>query len=241
VPWSRASGLERAIACPASTHLPVIRDNPGEAAVWGTLVHSWKETGQWHKTLAARRRAAALAGAGLTRDTLWPSTAGTHEVSYALNTASRICDRYEGPASGRDGWKLSFDDNWITGTADWVGDILGDAWIDDLKTGSYVPSNPWDLWQLRFYALCAALLGGQEAVQISITHWPRYPADGAPHRIWAPPVQRGELLGVTLPLLEMARQAAVESKRAGVPVTQTGDHCHWCRAKPNCPEYGGDY
>lgn len=237
-PWARASELDRAIMCPGSTHLARVTDSSGEAAKWGTIVHSWKETGEWpDNSLMYRRRTQAIASSGLSRESLWPSTSGTHEVAYALNTQSRICDKYSGPREGADAWKASFDDNWITGTADWVGDLLGDAWIDDLKTGREIPSDPWDLWQLRFYALCAVMLTGADTARVSLTHWTRYPADAAPRRVWAPAVTREELLGTTLPLLETARQAAHLSKRSGVADVTPGSHCTWCRAKPNCPAF----
>ena len=190
-----------------------------------------------------RIRALEAAGRAIDLSDYYPGT-GEHEVAFALHTQRRIVARYPEPGtqpgtvlrSAREAWKLSFNEEWITGTCDWLDDFLGVPWIDDLKTGSWVPSNPWDLWQLRFYAVCATMLTGSPEVAVSITHWPRSPADGLPKRIFVPGnvVTREELLGYTLPMLEYARQAREKSILEG-PDTRPGSHCTYCPSANHCP------
>lgn len=238
MPWTRASELERAILCPGSAHLPRTPDNRDKtAANWGTNVHAWKETGKWWEdTLVTRRRQAALDAADLTRESLWPGSTG-HEVSLALRSSVRTVESYVGPAAERDAWKKSFDSNWLTGTADYIGEVLGTPWIDDLKTGREVPEDPWELWQLRFYAVCVMILNPDATeVLTSITHWPRYPADSPPRRLWSKPIPRAEVLGTTLGLLEHGRRN-VEASKKQLRVFP-GPQCQWCPASVGCPAQG---
>lgn len=227
------------MACPAAAHLPRVERPSGEAAKWGDVMHAWKETGKFPtNTLATRRRAAALVVSGQTRDSLYPVT-GLHEISYALHTKNRIVDHLWRPGltrEARESWKAQFGQEWITGTCDYTGDILGDPWVDDFKSGREVPDNPWDLWQLRFYATCVAMMSHADQVHVSLTHWPRYPADSHPRRVWVPePIQRQEIFGVILPLLEMKRREVEGSW--DVTDARPGDHCTWCDAKTNCKAY----
>lgn len=253
MPWSRASELSRAVACPASTHLPRAPRESSGAAEWGTVVHAWAETGRWDPdNLATRRRAAALVGAGVTREALWPGP-GEHEVSFALHTRNRVCARERHPdRAARDTWCSGFDSEWLTGTADWVGEWFGEPWIEDLKTGVGHPvdyaghndgtvapdgGDPWDLWQLRFYA-AAELLWRPDAagVWVSVLWWPRYPADSVPLRIGPRRVDRAEVTGLTVPLLETARVAR-EASLDSVDARPGEEQCRWCPSKGHCPAW----
>jgi hypothetical protein len=260
MPWSRASSLDRAVVCPASTHLATIGfklDRAQKAADWGTIIHSWKETGQWPLALSGRwagkvplmfqRRQANLAAAGKDRLDLWPAD-GRHEVSYALNTSTLTVGTYYDPTATqeqREAWKKGHGDEWLTGTADYVGDVLGRPWVDDLKTGNreYLPADPWELWQLRMYALCEAILTGAGTVLVSITSWPQYPADVLPIRVWAE-VTRATLLDEVASTLEQARVLAMASRRkldarpgvhCGRWVDRQGEVHYLCDSAINCP------
>lgn len=239
MPWARASELERSVACPASTHLARLEGPRNAAAEWGTLLHDWKETGEWAKGLrkdVIARREAALEEAGYTRDSLWPAGGG-HEVSFALHTANRLCLSHEAATKEeREQWKKSFNEDWITGTADWWLPEMapGISWVDDLKTGrrEYLPS-PENSWQLRFYAICATMLSKADTVLVSFLSWPRTPATSTPLRIWGS-LERGELLDLYLPLLEYARQNS-RASLVGFPDTRPGGHCRFCKSQEACP------
>ena len=197
-------------------------------------MHTWKETGGWGNTSlkVSERRMAALHGSGQTRESLYPST-GVHEVSYALHTRSRIVESYvSSDRDEREAWKLGWDSEWLTGTCDYTGEVLDDPWVDDLKSGRYVPDNPFDLWQLRMYAACVCILAHAERVHVSLTHWPRSPADAPPTRTWAL-VEADTLINETLPLLE-ARRRLVEASWDR-PDARPGQHCTYCEAANNCP------
>lgn len=238
MPWTRASELDRAIVCPASTHLVRIRhksEAARKAADWGTVIHDWKETGKWPDGRVYERRQRALDAAGVSRDMLWPADSGRHEVAFALHSKNRIVAQHVGTKEEREAWKQTCEAEWVTGTTDWWGDYLGVPWVDDLKTGKaeYLKKDPWDHWQLRFYALCAVMLTGADECMVSLTHWPQYPADGVPVRYWAR-APREELLGMTLPLIEHARLNALRSKEVEVePVV--GPQCTFCDCAANCP------
>lgn len=223
------------MACPASAHLLRVIRPMGEAAGWGTLVHAWKESGVWLKAgKDVLRRDQALRDHGQSRAELWPA-GGLHEVSYALNTKARVAERFvSADRDEREAWKLGWDSDWLTGTNDWEGEVLGDPWVSDLKTGRFVPDNPWDAWQLKFYAACAAILSHADHVHVSIDHWPRYPADGPLNRVWAPePITKDEIFGSVLPQLERKRQEVVASWDR--PDARPGEHCTYCDAKAVCP------
>ncbi len=248
--WSRASELSRAVACPASAHLPRGEDGASAAADWGTSVHAWAETGRWPAdTAATRRRDAALRGAGLTREKLWPG--GAHEVTYALATGSRLATRdVFGTRAEREAFTAGLGEEWLSGTADWVGDWFGEPWVEDLKTGKGHPidfaghragetppdgGDPWDIWQLRLYAVAEALVTRPSGVWVSVLWWPRYPADSVPVRIGPRRADAAEIRGLTLPLLETARLNVIRSRAAPVADARSGDHCHFCRCKAVCP------
>ncbi len=203
------------------------------------MIHHWKETGEWlEDTQPTRRRRAALEAGGVSREDLWPST-GLHEVAFALHTPSGTVERCDLPTrEEKDAWKQAHDDEWITGTCDYLGSLMGEPWVDDLKTGTYgLSENPWDLRQMRFYAVCAGLLSAHStATHVSLTMWPRYPADGVPRQIWAEPATREQLMG-ELAALEQARQNAVMSRALSTPVADPGAHCDFCKSKPACPAW----
>lgn len=176
----------------------------------------------------------------MTREMLWPSSSG-HEISYALNTYDKCVRRFESSSKEeREAWKASHDHLWITGTADYVGQYFDAAWVDDLKTTSkdWFDPNPWNHWQLRFYAVCVALDTGADVVRVTLTHWPRYPADGTPQR-YEHYVDRDELLGHTLPLLEYARLSAVSSATDVSANAVPGSHCKFCPSFSACPAQNG--
>jgi hypothetical protein len=232
-PWARASELDRVLSCPASAHLARIQDSPGEAAQWGTLVHRWKETGEWPEdNQATRRRQRALEAAGVTRESLWPS-GGRHEVTFALCVRSAFVEAYTGPPEGANAWKASWNDQWITGTMDYMGDVLGDPWVDDLKTGN--PAHALPGWQFRAYAVAAwGLAEARRQLQLSVTYWPRYPADGPPRRVWSAPVE-AHTISRWCTELTTARDAVLRSQRNHA--TRIGGHCTFCRCRPHCPEW----
>lgn len=63
----------------------------------------------------------------------------------------------------------------MVGTADWLGQLNGLAWVDDLKTGWQTPEVVTP--QMLFYALCwreqATHTEYRGEVVLSISHWPK--------------------------------------------------------------------
>ena len=267
--WTRASSIERALACIGSTVLEPGPDHRSastlEAAAWGTMVHHWKATGEIRspgdgyeglcKLLLKRLRAAwgDPDGWEAARARLWPG--GVHELSVAVYTGhvpqvwSNDCIAEESQDQKK--WTDQWSDAWVTGNLDYLGDLLGDPWVDDLKTGRH-PPDPHDP-QLAFYALAAWLLKDKpERVVTSITHWPRSPVGGHPERYWGEftssdldffhrrLIMKGrEREGLRLYVLDGGTPSEID--------LTTGSHCKYCPARINCPalaeahENGEDY
>lgn len=203
-------------------------------------MHLWKETGSWKKGIAFQRRRAALYAADIKRESLWPPELGRHEVGIALHTKNKIAVEFTGDRAKMDAWKQSFNREWITGTCDWLAELLpGLLWVDDLKTGNpdYLPDDPWDSWQFKFYGAGGMLLTGAKELTTSITSWPRYPADGLPTRYYSPQVvTREEVLDLVIPLMETARRQAEEIRLdTALDYCVIHDGCKWCPNRPDCP------
>lgn len=247
MPWARASELDRLLACPAAGHLPrleVVRDSPNYAAQWGTAMHAWKETGEFPETDNARTRKAfedrltVLAESEYkTREGLW-APAGTHEraVALALIDGVPVLDECLAPtAEERDAWKFAKDDHYAVGTCDYDCGLLERWWVDDLKTGREVPTNPLELAQMKFYATYFALRE-KTSVMVSLTHWPRSPASAPPKRRFAKKPWTVFDAEEFVEELEAARKRILRSRSLKVADARPGSHCNWCPASARCPE-----
>lgn len=237
MPWARVSAAERWLVCPASTVLPQDERPPGASALWGTDVHHWAATGVvpdsgngWAHLIQQR----VDRHPGL-RERLWPAGEGRHELSFAIGPDGRVRHTFHHPDQAtREKWKAQQDPDVVTGTADWVGDILGEVWIEDLKTGKF--PQPPTIPQLRVETVLAP--DGWPATT-SVLHWPRYPTA-------APPVRT--LHGWTHGEVEQTRRdiqdahsghlEAANDLSAGRAIRAvTGDHCRWCPSQRHCETY----
>lgn len=279
--WARASSIARAVACPASLVLPADdtaddRDpehaaRRDEAAAWGLTAHNWKATlsivagdGRWpqHAKLFARKLSYMKPSDPVAfRDKWWPA-GGQHELSYAIDTRrfGRVAT-FKGTKEQVAAWAASLGDEWVKGEADYVGNVLGDPWVDDLKTspprrvqdpetGAWVqdPDNPW--WhhprdeQHRTYALGAWLAARCEPHRVvtSTTNWPRYPVVGGPERVWAE--FHNEELRAWWDVLhdtEIERRRLVTLPPLSLmAAARPSDRCRFCPSLGHCPK-GQDF
>lgn len=234
----RASGSDRAIACPGSLTLPAVRvrsPHTEQAADYGTIAHGWKELGRVppgadakHASLLLRK----LDANPVDREAWWPSDIGEHEVTYALSLSIEECERYTGHRDGADAWKKAHGPEYLTGTIDYLA-ITDDAlWVSDLKTGR--DNNP-DSAQLRSYLLLvwAAMGRGTYEFHTSIDHWPRYPVNSRITRYF----NRRPITAATLSAHESALRFALEHPSKFV----IGDQCRWCDGEPVCPLTNANY
>lgn len=154
-----------------------------EAADWGEMVHLWKETGVVPKGRAGTTLAKKIKLAEVNRDLLWVD--GLHEVPLAYNVVTGESRALVLPLhkEKRDLWKATFDSEWITGTADYVGLLLDRPWVDDLKTGRQVEYFD-HRYQQAFYSLVWTLfqMGQLTECRSTITHWPKYKLETKPRR-----------------------------------------------------------
>jgi hypothetical protein len=248
------------MACPGPAVLPlpavpeVKSERAMEAAAWGTMAHAWKATGRIignpdYPRLEghfANKLVKAIGGPeeqARFREAYWPSS-GLHEVAVAVNCVALAVAWHEG--GGNDAaWKAQWHDPWATGTLDYVGEVLGDPWIDDLKTGSWPPTPPEDSNQLRLYGLARWRIGSSKPLPdrlvLSITHWPRYPVVGLPKRFWheITPAEVADFerrLTLRYRLVSRLRGASDEVRRGELV---TGEHCSFCPVGSVCPVVNG--
>ncbi len=241
--WARASGLDRVIACPASTVLPRGSDERSEAAKeaaeWGTLMHHFMASGQVPKH---RLREKVLARAQyLPRKKLWP-LGGAFETAFSLNVTNWNVTSILG-SEGADAWKESQPWACITGSADYVSQGLFRPWVDDLKTGRR-PADPGEP-QTLFYGLCLWLLAGKpdSGVDVSITAFPRYPLVGDPTRKFKELSVRDLTEFQSVLTFTFAEVCRLKAQHAGLvkigkrDVTPN-DGCGFCPAATTCPLVG---
>ena len=248
----RASSLPLLTKClgsdvlPRSPPDPKYEKNARLGAEWGTMVHTWKETG--NVVARDKRNGAAfqkaIAESGIDRILLWPLE-GQHETSVAI--------RIDGTREVRRSHEGIFGTpEWITGTSDFHWRIFdGELWVDDLKTGKVYPDEvtgenrfPQDprSAQLRCYSLAIAVLTGYTGtVHVSVTHWPRLPLEHRhkePARYWTT-FTSGSLLAFWGELEQLYRDTE-EARRAIAGDSESlvrldpGDHCRFCPSKQYC-------
>lgn len=211
------------------------------AAEWGSAVHRWKESGEWPTGRIGTTLRKKVKESGVERDTYWAT--GLHEVPLAYNV---VTSRVQAlvlpfPAKSKDEWKAQFGDEWITGTADYVGLLLDAPWVDDLKTGrrvDYIDHR----YQQAFYALvwCLFNQGGLEEVRSTITHWPKYPLSDKPRRFGT--VLTVDYLGEFAGRLKQLREDVIKlreleeaGRRESVVVRLTdGPQCGYCPSRLAC-------
>lgn len=257
--WARASELDRALRCVGSTLLPKLPEEKRasekavQAACWGTMCHGWKETGEiipderypQHKFLFKKKLytigVVTEKDSKVFREKWWP-TGGLHEVSVALDCIGQGVAWSE--TKDANVWKAAFSENWITGTLDYIGTRKGCPWVDDLKTGNWPPTPAEKSAQIRLYALAAVRLlrpgiVRPNLVYMSITHWPRYPLNKMPERVYHR-VTPDHLLEVETYIRRryLLRTAHVSNRAAGPNFLETlklGKHCKFCPSRVYCP------
>lgn len=237
----RASSLPLLTKCSGSAYLPTDdekSENAVKGAEWGSMVHTWKETGEVRgpdrRTETAFRKAIKLSG--IDRTALWPP-GGKHECGVALSVDGSRTVRPDATL-GQLGC--------ITGTDDFQWWLLEELWIDDLKTGKYYEDSetgtnlyPQDVRsaQLRFYALAiATLLGYTGRVHVSLTHWPRLPLKfrhAEPVRSWTS--YHTDELSVYWGELEQL-YSEIQAGHQGNLNLRPGDHCRFCPSRNYCLE-----
>lgn len=243
-PFARASELDRLFSCTGSLFLPRVQDPPGTAAQWGTLVHSWLETGEIPTQEPFRRALTRrLKESGVDREIWWPSE-GVHEATFGLNLVSgevvrcvmpRLVQMGETQKSYSDRWKESLSDEWVVGTLDFGMELLDRPWVDDLKTGRFASWHDYAAQQTFYCVVWSQYLYAElRESRSTITHWPKYPSAGKPKR-------KGTLLGVdTLKkfVLELTqlRESVLGLRNTGkTGELLPGDQCRYCPSRTNCP------
>jgi hypothetical protein len=248
MPWTRASSLSRALACPASTVLPVYDEKSQlarDAADWGTLAHHWAATGTILDHRYAELLEKHIEECGIDRLALWPVENQVPATAFGIDCETKGYDGIYTGALTRtyvDEWKASHPAYCVTGEWDYAQVVGPRGWVDDLKTGR--PEDP-DCPQISLYALALYMdFDGQlNEVATSVTHWPRpnlYAAKPRsfkpPVRYWGTPRTADWLDHFYADLVETyeTRRLIAESANPEDYATP-GDHCLYCPARMFCP------
>ena len=235
------SGLERALACPASTVLPRGPDSGSEAAERGQALHGYVEAvangamnGNALQLVPEPWRAAAR---GLDVDAIlealgWSpfgATEMTAEQAFAWDSETDTA-RVLGAGLGRD-YSAALPTEAV-GTADVVvyDPDTRTVTVADYKFGHGEVARANRNAQLRSLALYAARAYGATSARVVIV---RGREDGS---AWLDTdVLSAEALdGIAAELRQLA--ARITSDRAkGTAKAVAGDHCRYCRSAPSCP------
>jgi hypothetical protein len=235
-----ASGLQRALACPASCALPRGPYTSSPQAEHGTGVHAFLAqavTEGREKALAAVPPDAPWRPACEAIDTAALLACGESlvgvELTYAYDLATDAA-RFLGENLTRRYGELAPTE--IAGTADLVTiDDGGCVWVSDYKTGQSVGPVAENA-QLRFLALCASrYYPGNTEIGVALvylredgsTRIEKAVLDALDLDIFAEELRAG---------LEAIRQAQADHREGRAPATRPGDHCRYCPAFDACPE-----
>lgn len=241
MPFARASSLDRLLNCYGDLVLGGT-DEKSEyvkvAADWGTMAHEWKETGQVvvvnNRQNIAKLFEKKLREGRVNREQWWPKTM-IHEVAMAVNPFQAYGEMREGDKAEKEAWKAAFGDDWCTGTLDgydWMFDVL---WIDDLKTGRFVEEANY-IEQRRFYALgLCRLLDYRGPVNITLTHWPRYPVLSQPNR-FGRVIEQDEIRDFEKRLVKLRDDVRRAKEKREHMRLVSGEHCTFCPSRKVCPE-----
>lgn len=239
MPLCRASELDRLLACNGSLLLPRELSPPGLAAEWGSMAHRWMETGEYDDTPAGKLLRKKVETSGVERHKVWPAT-GKFEVALSYNVENGKAAWYIPPAGmpieqqrkERDAWKSVFDDEWIVGTADYLGELLDNPWVDDLKTGRNAHWGDFRYQQFLYgIAYTSVVYKDLQPVRSTITHWPRYPVARLPNRMGTV-IEPDQFKEFAAKLRQLRKEV-----KAGKIKLNVGNHCYFCPSKNNCTEY----
>ncbi len=250
MPFARASSLDLLLACYGSAILGGDGEEKPEstkvAADWGSMVHDWKETGLVRPVSEARKNLVPLfekklKATGVRREQWWPETM-VHELAMAVKPFEAYAQLVEGGKDEKELWKAAFGEDWVTGTLDgydWMFDVL---WIDDLKTGrdknrageSLVTDAKY-IEQRRFYALgLSRLLDYRGPVNVTLTHWPRYPVLSLPTR-FGRVIEQDEVNDFEKRLVRLRDNVRrARDDKAKLNLTPGEEQCMFCPSRGKC-------
>lgn len=225
-----ASGLTRALRCPASLRLPQVQREAGAPAVTGTQVHSFLEqVAQLGRESAleavtderARRICEALQLEGLP---LGDGTSWAAEVAFGWHLGTGAA-REVGRNVGR-GYPTQPGE--VYGTADLVAlsPDKSTVYVLDVKTGRGWMPSAGESAQLRFLALAACVTYGCAQAEVGHLH---VREDGSVYP------ERATLDALELDLFgEQLRQLHADAQ-AGRGRLAEGPWCRYCPAFASCP------
>lgn len=235
-----ASGIERALACPASVVLPRVH-RTSDFADRGHAIHKYISA----VLTGAPSDVAIVAVPEDHRETCknidWRKLGGDlhdvrSEVAYAIDVRARTA-RELGVNIGRDYGRFDLNEYEVVGTLDIEGTRIDDVpVIDDVKSGWMGVTPVEDNGQQRFFGAVKHLMTGRPEVEIRIA---KLREDGSiqpdSHTLTA--FDSDEFIDE----LEAGVDRVHEAKRVylagGTPNVSVGSQCDWCECMASCPAY----
>ena len=218
--WPSCSGLDRAIACPASCTLPQLKQPPGIWAERGTKIHKFLELAG---TVGRDQALASVADDDVRAiceaiDVSVIPQGAEHEVALGLDLESGKAQRYD--LREHRGYP---DDGLLHGTADLVWTGGGFVYVLDFKTGRSRKSAS-EAWQLKGLAVMACAYAGIQQARVGLAY---LNDDGS----WA---QDWDELD-EFALADAQVQIASIYRKAKAGVFSVGEHCKYCPSLYVCP------
>lgn len=239
----RFSSLDQLFACPGYTSIQT--DKAKEEAQypniiasreWGTMVHTWKETGKISHPSGDKREEKLFANRiykseknkrekKIEATDYWP-TGGFHEIQVAYNWKEQFS---EISFTKDDKWYSYFDDDYILGTIDYVLEDNGALRVSDLKTGKWWTKLPTESMQIMGYGLATfASMAWPIYTQmdLEVVHWPKYPAK-------SPPKVIKETI-YTADLVAFGKKVEEKMNQRGEVFNPSEDNCRFCPGRFDC-------
>jgi PD-(D/E)XK nuclease superfamily len=240
----RFSSLDQLFACPGYTSIE--RDfkredeefpNAVASREWGTMVHTWKETGKIVHPAGDDREERLLGNriwksaknnreAKIEHETYWPM-GGYHELRIAYHWREHYSEiSFDKSEDFHSRFK---DDEWITGTVDYVLDADGKLRVSDLKTGKWWNKKPDESKQIMGYGTgiySSSAFPDYGYTSLEVVHWPKYPAK-------QPPVVM-EATVSSEELVAFGKRIEEKMETRGQEFNPSVENCRFCPGRFNC-------
>lgn len=217
-----ASRIDLALACVGSCVLPACRESSA-AADDGTTIHRFLERARVDRAAAlaeiadedVRERCEAI-------DLSIIPAGAESEVAMAWSPVTGRAERLD--VAGHRAYPR---DGRYCGTADLVGQVGGNVWIADWKTG-HAPDAATS-WQLRTLALMAARIAGTPGAVVSMIQIDQ----GGGCHVDQHGLDFADIDETETALRRLAER--IDAAQGTVPTLSPGVHCRYCPALRQCP------
>lgn len=232
-----ASSWNRVASCPASSALPAVKREAGDAARVGTEIHAFLASVTGHQENPEAMIAATVTDpetAQRCRDIdlmdLPLGIAYTPEVTFAYDP---FTDKSRVLGENLDRNYPDVSETEIIGTADVVSPG-NPAYVADYKTGRVPVPHPGSNWQMKLGAVALSRFQDAATVAAEIIYIGQEGEVRKQSHVFGP-FDLDEIALEAREIVEQIRQAREDVKAGRAPTVSEGDHCKYCPAFTSCP------